>query len=515
MIAMVRIVVIVKVPSPSNHQTKETTMTMPTNENNDFPANLLELDLPAPAATTDDDDIAALVPDAAPVATVEPTVEPTIGDFTNTNTGPTAPAGSIRTDGFVAPTERGTDFDQSPLSDAELATLAANRARSVAHHNAVRNVVSVTAPAPVAVPEVIAEPAPIFSTGEVVETGLITDTRIGTIFSMGPTSVTGYSVPLAAVVTRCEGTGVKAPGLKTGKAQFGAVMRTFSAYQGNTLIARGVSRADTARLGLDWPENVASRYVLGYLDGSPDLGKLGDKLMVASLIETSFTVAKGKRTATYEIQFSGGSEDMRNRVIAKFAALNADCILTSTDLRNWYKDRMCDVFGAIEYGGLLLVLGTGDMCDRAKEFTRKIRANGFMGRNIAFVTQSNRESVDWQEFCEVMGSGLVSEVDALRERYALALKLAIARDVKELPETTTDEDRDLCSRRAMIKSGAANSLFQDLSKLTQKASGMSPAIGKANTAAAVAACEALRADYATRCEGIDQTSALAANIEMD
>lgn len=369
-------------------------------------------------------------------------------------------------------------------------------------------------------PEV--EAAPLFGHGLTVDAGLVHDDRKGTIFSVGSTDITGYSSPRQAIVDRLAEIGRTdlAPGIKTGKAQFGKACRALAGRTvgSSKLRAWGVTRADTARLHLEWPENVASRYVVGFLDGSPDLGKLGDKLLIADLVETGTTDGK----TDYEIRFTGGSPELTRKVTEHFEELTGSSMLTSTDLRNWYVSKMVSEFGAVRRASLMFVLGTGTNCADAIAFTECLDHGSLMGRELAYVNQSARDSVGWNDFCSNLGRGLVREVNAMRERFELALKLAQKREVdKKTAECAaqnvqaTAEDLKLASDRAMILSRAAETLMADLSRLNVRVAGFTGAIGASNTKPAQDASEALRAEYAVKCEGVDATSAMASMIELD
>src|SRR5258706_12792913 len=90
-----------------------------------------------------------------------------------------------------------------------------------------------------------------------------------------------------------------------GKAQFGEVMQGLI---GNGFRAWSVTRKDVSKAGEVWPTDVVSRWIVGTLDGGADLGKLGDKELVAEL------------TRDGEIRFVGGSRSLRERLTREFEA---------------------------------------------------------------------------------------------------------------------------------------------------------------------------------------------------
>jgi hypothetical protein len=339
-----------------------------------------------------------------------------------------------------------------------------------------------------------------------------TDTRTGLSLHYGPAEIARHEIPRAYLVETLEnaGFGHLAPGLRTGKAQFGKVMKSLNSQESRDergdllrLKSWAVTRNDASRLGMEWPETLASRYCVGHLDATPELGSMGAKVLVCSLVEISDDV--------FEVQFTGGTNAMRQAVSDRFTELYGTGSLNVTDLIEWAKDTLLCKFGAVRSGFKLLIVGaTGDeRIVTAERFWNVLQgsdvygASPLMGRRLDCDYQVARDGASWSKFCQNLGAGMVADVKALGKEFAKAYEQAQARDRAKVAtvEGSTVADQDLAARRALILERRAGTLLATLNALQSRARDAVSLVGREAATPAINACEAVRAEWANKCEG--------------
>lgn len=509
---------------------------------NDMP--LIEIYDFAPRAPSDEvpaDDFIALdmgndAPVALPTIEVSPVAESTESAPTLTGalsalatspvTGAAGAFGSIRTSGFVAPTGRSDTFDQSPLTPEEIAERDANLARRRARL-AAPVVARATVPS-----ETPSEPLPqeeIATLTPMIGALATNDARCGMEFSWNPADRSGHEIPRATVCALLDSNDLGAyhPPIPMEKGLFGVVFKGMNNAEAredrgddDRLMARCVTRKDYERLGLAWPEDLESRYIVGRLDASTDLGSLGDKELVCSLVKVG---------TVFECQFSGGTSTMRTAISDRFAALQGDAIMNVTTLLKWYRDTLARKFKAIRCGYVMFCVDNGtDLAraniDLAEKLTNVLQCNAIgpspiMGREMFTRKIMARDGL--KDMSKRLASGML---DAVREHgkvFATALEAAqdFARKQESAKQDSTPASVEMAVRRAMIGSDRTNSkaigLLATLRALAARAAGLVEVIGRDAALPAINACEALRAQYAPLCKGIDSTSEMASMIELD
>jgi hypothetical protein len=297
--------------------------------------------------------------------------------------------------------------------------------------------------------------------------------------------------------------------------------------EGDRLMARCVTRSDFDRLGWTWPEGLVSRYVVGTIDASMDLGSLGSKDLVASLVKTD---------TGFECQFTGGTPATRAAISARFAALQGAHVMNVTSLLKWYQGVLADL-GAIRDGFAMLIVDNGSESSRnniaiAESLARVLQGDDVygpsptMGRRLKVQRVVSRAGVTTGEFHANVGAALLNDVREHGKVFAKAYAEAVdaARSAASKQPNATEADIELAGRRAQIGSTTRDGTVRENSKaigllatlraLQARSVGMVAAIG-AHAQPAIAACEALRAEYAPKCKGIDATSEMFSQIELD
>lgn len=356
--------------------------------------------------------------------------------------------------------------------------------------------------------------------------------QCGIELAWNPASRDGHEIPRASVCALLDAHDLSAfhPPIPMPKGLFGIVFKGLNGEESREdrddeirLLARCVTRSDYDRLGEVWPDNLVSRYVVGTIDASLDLGSLGSKDLVCSLVKVE--------GGTFECQFSGGTVAMRNAITARFAALQGDSLLNVTSLLKWYRETLSRKFGAVRDGFAMLIVDNGT--DLAKEriaTAEKLAtilqgenlydASAIMGRRLKIKRVVSRGGVTQRDFYLAVGAGLL---DSIREHGKLfAIEYATAQENARKSEASkadaTPASIELAVRRAMIGSDRANSkaigLLATLKALQTRATSMLDAIGE-HARPAIGACEAMRMEWAPRCKGIDATSEMFANLELD
>lgn len=388
-------------------------------------------------------------------------------------------------------------------------------------------------PARVPTPADVAIPADDSVILPMVAAAIETDEKqCGIELAWNPATREGFEIPRATVCAILDSADLSAyhPPIPMPKGLFGVVFKQLNNAENREeldddtrLLARCVTRNDYERLGEVWPDNLVSRYVVGTIDASLDLGSLGSKDLVCSLVTSE--------GGGFECQFSGGTVAMRAQITARFAALQGESLLNVTSLLKWYRDTLERKFFAIRDGFAMLIVdnGTKDAAERiatAEKLAQTLQgenpydASRVMGRRLKIKRVVSRGGITQKEFYQAVGAGLL---DAIREHgkvFAAEYALAQANACKAESARTdaTPASVDLAVRRAMIGSDRANSkaigLLATLKALQTRASAMVAVIGD-HARPAIAACEALRMEYAPKCKGIDATAEMAANIELD
>lgn len=365
-----------------------------------------------------------------------------------------------------------------------------------------------------------------------VATAIETDERqCGIELAWNPASRDGHEIPRATVCALLDEHDLSAyhPPIPMPKGLFGVVFKQLNGEESREdrddetrLLARCVTRNDYERLGEVWPDNLVSRYIVGTIDASLDLGTLGSKDLVCSLVKTE---------TGFECQFSGGTTAMRQAITARFDALQGASMLNVTTLLKWYRDTMARKFRAIRDGFAMLIVddGTEDAKQRIAtaetlamvlQGENEYEASPIMGRRLKVKRVISRGGVTQNQFYQSVGAALL---DSVREHGKLfATEYATAQEHARKQESSrsdaTPESIELAVRRAMIGSDRANSkaigLLATLKALQARATAMLDAIGE-HARPAINACEALRAQWAPKCKGIDATSEMFANIELD
>jgi hypothetical protein len=327
------------------------------------------------------------------------------------------------------------------------------------------------------------------------------------------------------------GLGYLVPGIPAEKGQFGKIMKSFNSMdardaRGNEdrLMARCVTRRDYERLELPWPAGLESRYVVGHIDASPDLGKLGDKFLVCSLVETV--------PGEFEVQFTGGTDRMRAIVTERFETLTGTASMNVTNLLKWYTDTLARKFDAVRCGYAMLIVDNGSDVAKgniaqAEKFATVLQGTDLygpsviMGRQLVTELVVSRTGVTWQQFCIQLGSGMLNDVREHGKLFAKEYAAAVdtARKAESARTDATADSIEMAGRRAQIGSDRANSkaigLLATLQVLSTRAVALIEVIGRDHAIRAINACEAMRVEWAPRCKGLDAASERFANLEMD
>jgi hypothetical protein len=478
----------------------------------------LELDGPIPAALASE-----------PAADVQPTTELTDIATTVQTSETTATPGSVRMGGYVQPDARGASFDDSALTPTEIARREENRARSAEHAARMRAIAArENAPTPAMPgtnnPDAVILPA-------IVATITTDDRAAGLKLAWNPAeSKGGFEIARDTIVAHLTAHGMAdlAPGIPASRGQFGKVMKEFNSVQSredrdeNTrLWAKPVTRREYEQQGKIWPTALESRYVVGVLDTTDNLGTMGEKEMIVSLVETM------PDSKQYEIQFTGGSDRLRSAVMARFSHLIGTAAFNVTTTLKWYQDTLVKHFDAIRCGYAMLIVDNGSddaakRIARAEAFTNVLQgenpyeASEIMGRRLAPERVVSRSGYTWQNFCTTLGAGMMDDIKDLGKEFAkeYALAQAAARDTESARPDATPESIELAGRRALIGSeranGKHNRLLGSINALQARATALVEVIGRAHATPAISACEALRAEWSGKCYAVS-----ALEIELD
>jgi hypothetical protein len=285
-----------------------------------------------------------------------------------------------------------------------------------------------------------------------------------------------------------------APRIKTSKAQFGEVMRGLNA-PGQRMKAWNVTRADLKRKGEEWPEGLASRWCVGLLDGSDALGSLGEKVLIADLMENN------------EIRFYGGNDTLHQKVSDAFVARVGEEMYNATDVLNWFRRMMADNFCTVEMSGAIFVPGNEQATESVCGMIAALKP--VMSRSITTI-----DAVSGQGLFDGLAQGLLDEVTEIQESYHDACERAIERDKAKLLKSNpdaTEADLDLVARRAVVLPEAAGTYVRRLNEKSDRVNGYETMLGTEAVAPVRALIASLRATIEPLC---DSTSAMAANIEF-
>lgn len=320
--------------------------------------------------------------------------------------------------------------------------------------------------------------------------------RNGKIFSTGRADrrATHRSrAELVAALATVERTDL-APRIKTNKAQFGEVMRGLNA-PGLRMRAWNVTRRDVQKQGQEWPEDLASRWCVGVLDGTDALGSLGEKVLIADLLETN------------EIRFTGGNDAMRQKVSEAFTARIGDQVYNATDLLNWFRRVMLEEFHAVYLAGMIFVPGNVEATAPVCGMIRALKP--VMSRQIVEI-----DAVTGEGLLAGLAEGLQDEIQEIQDAYDLACDLARKRDRAKVLKATpnaAEADLELAERRAKVLPEAAGSLLRRINEKTDKVNGYETMLGSDVIKPVRDMIKSLRETIEPLC---DSTSAMAANIEL-
>ncbi len=474
-------------------------MTMPTNENPDFIA--LDMGPTTIATPADDSDFIALdmgAPEATPVATAEITETPApatteastvdfaaLAEASALNAAGTAGAvGSIRRDGYIAPT--GNDGN-SVVSDP-----------AVAEHNR-RVMAEARAERATRAPVVATITTPTLPT---IDRGLLpreatlramAEESPGTLITVARAQRRATHVPLRVMVAALAGTEFAdfAPRQKSDKRQFGEVMRSINSQEFRTW---AITRRDVQNAGQEWPTSLEARWCMGALNGSDDLGSLGEKVLIADLLDNG------------EIRFTGGSDVLRQKVLDAFATRCGEKILTATDLLTWFRDRVLpEHFHAFDCAGAIYVPGNPA---RIESFLALIAPH--MSRRITLW-----DMVTGKKLSDSLMQGLIQMLDEIDADYGTDVEKAREREQnkvrKQNPDSHTDADLEVAARRAVVLPERAGTYLRRLFDCQAYLDGLKKLLGD-DTNVVRERLAAIKATIEPLC---DSTSAMGAAIEMD
>lgn len=283
----------------------------------------------------------------------------------------------------------------------------------------------------------------------------------------------GATVDRASVVSALAAIGreVDAPPAKSAAAHFG---RACGVLNSNGLVARSVTRKESAARGEEWPSDVESRWVVGHLDGSTTNESLGDKLLIADLTDRGNLRFSGRRVTA-----------LAPRVQAEFDACVAGDTYTSTDLVAWFSSVLYTRHHGAECGAHVYIPG-GQV---ATVRTLIDACKGFMGRRIQAISV-----VTESELVEGISEGLADEVASLVTYF----------------DRETVRARD--DKRAAIGSRMAATILRDLITVGERVSGYEAMLG----AGAVASVKASIASLDSKLRAlVDDSSERYAAMELN
>lgn len=320
----------------------------------------------------------------------------------------------------------------------------------------------------------------------------LVDQSPGVCITMSRAERRSTHVKLPDVRTALEavGMGDLAPRRKTEKRQFGEVMRSLNTSETRAWF---VTRRDMARTETEWPTDLVARWCVGTLDGSDSLGSLGEKVLIADLLDNG------------EIRFTGGSDMLRARVEDAFATRCGEMLLNATDLLTWFRDRVLpEHFHALDCAGAIYVPGDSTRLDTLVNAIRPI-----MSRRITLW-----DVVSGASLTGSLIQGLDQMLDEIAADYATDVEKAQDRErnkIKKQRSEYTDADLDLAARRAVVLPERAGTYLRRLNDAQAYLDGLKKLLGD-DTEAVKARLAALRTTIEPLC---DATSAMGAAIEMD
>lgn len=333
----------------------------------------------------------------------------------------------------------------------------------------------------------VAEAAPLMKTGDLIMGSVAAGQGASVSWSRSRHAVSCPSSKLHEALATINRVG-DAPKLKSSKAQFGDVMQGLN---NNGLMARAAVKSAAAKQGLVWPQTVASRWIVGSMDATADLGSLGEKHLVADLHDNG--------TVTFT-----GSEELGARVRSAFDARVASNVYDSTDLIQWLEKMLRRVHHGITWGGMIYI-PAGEV-EAVKELIGAVKS--LLGRSFAVACVTTEEGL-----INGLVEGLDEEVGEVAKKFADAQEAARKRIYQAAILAEKGEAQaEIESRRAVVLSGAAATLLREVTTVGERVRGYETLLGAAAVAPVKAKIAAL--DAAIR-PLIDDTSARFASLDLD
>jgi len=314
----------------------------------------------------------------------------------------------------------------------------------------------------------------------------------GTLITVARAQRRATHVPRSVIANALAGTEFAdmAPRVKSDKRQFGEVMRGLNSQEFRTW---AITRRDVQKTGQEWPESLVARWCMGALDGSDQLGTLGEKVLIADLLDNG------------EIRFTGGSDVLRQKVIDAFAQRMGEAILTATDLLTWFRDRVLpEFFHAFDCAGAIYVPGNPERLER---FLALVSPH--MSRRITLW-----DMVSGKKLSDSLMQGLIQMLDEIEADYGTDCEKAVEREqnkVRKQNPDHTDEDLALAARRAVVLPERAGTYLRRLNDAQCYLDGLKKLLGD-DTASIRARLTGIRGVIEPLC---DATSAMGAAIELD
>jgi hypothetical protein len=308
--------------------------------------------------------------------------------------------------------------------------------------------------------------------------GLVAD-GMGIVIAPGDAhrGVSQERAPLVAALTEA-GFRDLAPGVKSNKAQFGAVMQTLN---GGGLRTRAAKKKHAT----EWPADVASRWIVDRPNDAAVLGSAGDKELIAEL------------TVDDEIRFVGGTTELRERVVAAFDERIDGERYTASDLLGWLKRKLHNEFYAVKSDGFIYCPGSDAHCNKIRDFVNA--ALPFLGRGIGVGELASKAGM-----ADGIARQLSAEITAVRKAYEnnkSDASKAAARKAAEAGMSAADQE--LAARRADASPEAAANRVKDLGKVAARVEGFRELIGPALHAPLKAATDELRTTLNALCDFVE------------
>jgi hypothetical protein len=333
----------------------------------------------------------------------------------------------------------------------------------------------------------IVEAAPLMKTGDLIMGSVAAGQGASVSWSRSRHAVSCPSTKLREALATIGREG-DAPKLKSTKAQFGDVMQGLN---NNGLMARAAVKAVAARQGLAWPQTVASRWIVGSMDATADLGSLGEKHLVADLHDNG--------TVTFT-----GDETLGARVRSAFDARVASNVYDSTDLIQWLEKMLRRVHHGITWGGMIYV-PSGEV-EAVKQLIGAVKT--LMGRAFAVACVTTEEGL-----IEGLVEGLAEEAADVGKKFTDAQDMARERARKAaLLAEKSEAEADLAARRAVVLSGAAATILREIATVSERVRGYEALLGAERVAGVKATLTALDAQVRPL---VDDTSARFAALDLD